>query len=174
MTLATCIQPFVGTLTTLILKQQYIITTDLEIILSAFSRNPDVLTSASLHLRQLSLQTVNLFANHCPGLTDLKLTVQVIMGVEDNSEPGFYRDMEGCTYPQWPLRNITLKRLHFCYHFRFEDALCWRAMAVLARLVPSITSFNDQGDLNIPDGLAERTVLEEMRSDLLCTCRDYV
>jgi hypothetical protein len=100
--------------------------------------------------------------------------------------------MAGRTYPNWPLRNITLKHFHYCGHNDPEDVLCWRAMAcalvysltsllffnffnlrfvsVLARLVPSIKSFDDQGDLEILDGLAERTALEELQSTQGCTC----
>jgi hypothetical protein len=85
MSLATCIRPFVDTLTALILKKPYI-RGELDIVLSAFSHNPGVLTSASLDLEILSPRTVDLLAKHCPGLTDLKLGVQWITGDDDDSE----------------------------------------------------------------------------------------
>jgi hypothetical protein len=86
MSLATCIRPFVDTVTALILKEQLISTRDLNIVLSAFSHNPGILTSASLDLEELCPLTVDLLAKHCPGLTDLKLSVQRITGDDDHSQ----------------------------------------------------------------------------------------
>jgi hypothetical protein len=48
--------------------------------------------------------------------------------------------MEGRTYPNWPLRNITLKHFHFCGHIELEDVLCWRAMA--CALIYSLASLS--------------------------------
>jgi hypothetical protein len=57
-------------------------------------------------------------------------------------------------------------------YVRFLSVSCCRPDGVivtaLAKSIPSIESFNDQGDLTIPDGLAERTVEEDI--EVTCAC----
>jgi hypothetical protein len=76
--LAACIQPFVNTVTTLILKKQFLSMEDLDVVSNALACNPGVLTSAWLDLQSLGPQTVDLLAERFRSLTDLTLTTSQI------------------------------------------------------------------------------------------------
>jgi hypothetical protein len=84
--LAACIRPFVHTVTTLILKQQYLSLEELVVVSNAFARSPGVLTSAWLDLERLTPQTVDLLAEGFQSLTDLTLTTSLITSDDSYSE----------------------------------------------------------------------------------------
>jgi hypothetical protein len=94
MSLATCIRPFVNTLTTLILKKN-LSTDDLDVVSDAIARKPGVLTSVSLDLECLSPRSVDLLAERLPNIADLTLTVEGIKGVSMTSNR--YSDV-GCLH----------------------------------------------------------------------------
>jgi hypothetical protein len=84
--LATCIRPFVDTLTTLLLKEQELSVVGLDVVLRAFSRNPGGLKSAWFDLKCLSPQAVDLLAERLPNLADLTMAVSAIAGLPATSE----------------------------------------------------------------------------------------
>jgi hypothetical protein len=81
---AACIRPFVDTITSLVLKDQCLSRNDLDILTSAFTRNPAIVTSAWLFLDNLSPLIVDLLAERFPSLTDLTLTTSQLASHDDD------------------------------------------------------------------------------------------
>jgi hypothetical protein len=138
-----CIRPFVYALTTIYLTRQSLQCDELQILLDLFAQNPQILRTASLWLPSVSPRVVDLLANKLPGLQNLTISFYFIKGdvytLPNNSraevhisractnhpdnaliwQHRFCREMEGRSYPNWRLRNISLV-LRYVYGSQLE------------------------------------------------------
>jgi len=136
-----------------------------------FIQEPPSLKTASLKLLYLSPRAVDLLADRLQRLQDLTILFFSITDDEgaldeidrDHDEDRFCQEMEGRSYPNWHLRNVALS-LQFCC----GKTCSWKAMKVLAKALPSLRSFDGQGDLSVSEEWGDSDVYEVKEG--MCDC----